>query len=324
MKNIRATLALAGLMAISSSHAATLAENFSTNPSQDGWQIFGDTNLFLWDSTNQVLDVTWDSSQPNSYFYHPLGTILATSDNFSIEFDLQLSQAASTGPNGYQLAVGLLNFADATNTNFSRPVGTTPNLFEFDYSPPYPIYGPSIAGTLSDMADNYGYPDFYFIYDNLSMENGVTYHIILTHVAGEQTLSGEVLTNGQIYTTMPDFYPTPLADFRLDTVSISSYSDADDIFGDSIFAQGTVANLIITLPPPPVQNLTGVFSNGAWQAQFCSQSNWLYTLERTANFQCWTNVSPATPGNGTNLFLQDANPPADKAFYRVSACRPCM
>ena len=81
-------------------------------------------------------------------------------------------------------------------------------------------------------------------------------------------------------------------------------------------------NFVVTLPPPPVQNLTGAFSNGVWQVQFSSQSNWLYTLERTADFQSWTNVSPATPGNATNLFLQDTNQPADQAFYRVSAQRP--
>ena len=66
-------------------------ENFSADPLQNGWQIFGDTNLFQWDSTNQNLDVTWDSSQTNSYFYNPLGTILAKSDDFSLSFDLQLN-----------------------------------------------------------------------------------------------------------------------------------------------------------------------------------------------------------------------------------------
>src|SRR5438309_4565105 len=40
--------------------AATLAEDFSTNPSQNGWQIFGNTNLFGWDATNHQLAVTWD------------------------------------------------------------------------------------------------------------------------------------------------------------------------------------------------------------------------------------------------------------------------
>jgi hypothetical protein len=313
---------LAGWMAASSGTAATLTENFSANPLQNGWQIFGDTNLFQWDSTNQNLDVTWDSSQPNSYFYHPLGTILTIDDTFSVQFDLQLSTATAAGPYGFELAVGLLNFSDATNADFSRPVGNTPNLFEFDYFPDVG-FGPTLSAVLADMTvSDTNMNDFYFIYDSLPMDNGVTYHVSITHFDGETNISGEVWTDGQIYTAMPQVFPAPMINFQIDTVSISSYSDADDIYGDSIFAQGTVANIVVNMPPPPVQNLTGAFSNRVWQVEFFSHSNWLYTLERTANFQGWTNVSPATPGNGTNLFLQDTNPPADKAFYSVSANRP--
>jgi hypothetical protein len=57
-----------GLVAASIGGAATISENFANDPLRNGWQIFGDTNLFQWDSTNQNLDVTWDSSQTNSYF----------------------------------------------------------------------------------------------------------------------------------------------------------------------------------------------------------------------------------------------------------------
>jgi hypothetical protein len=89
----------------------------------------------------------------------------------------------------------------------------------------------------------------------------------------------------------------------------------------SLFAL-SVAHATTTLPPPPMQNLTGAFSNGLWQRQFISRSNWLYTLERTTNFVSWADVSTSTSGNGTNLFLQDTNAPADKAFYRVRAGRP--
>jgi hypothetical protein len=319
MKTIR-SLAFAGLFALSAANATTITENFTNNPSHDGWRMFGDTNLFQWNSTNQTLDVTWDSSQANSYFYHPLGTILATNDNFSLEFDLQLSDATATG--SFEVAVGLLNLSDATSTNFSRPIGSTPNLFEFDYFPDGG-YGPSIDATMADLtvtATNDS--DFYFAYDNLPLVIGVTYHIILTHVAGEPTISGEVLTNGQIYTSLPNVYTGTITEFRLDTVAVSSYSAAGDTFGDSLLAHGTVDNMVVTLPPPPIQNLAGSLSNGVWQAQFSDQNDWLYTLARTSDFQSWTNVSPAIPGNATNLFLQDTNPPADKAFYRVSASRP--
>jgi hypothetical protein len=83
-----------------------------------------------------------------------------------------------------------------------------------------------------------------------------------------------------------------------------------------------VDNFVVTVPPPPIQNLSGCFSHSNWQAQFISRSNWIYTLERTTNFVSWTDASIVTSGNGTNLFLPDTNAPTDKAFYRIRAEKP--
>lgn len=307
------------LAAIQPGRANTLTENFSTDPSKDGWQVYGDTELFQWDSTNQDLEVTWDSSQPNTYFYHPLGTILAVDDAFHVEFDLYLNDVNAFGT--FEMAVSLLNFSDATSQNFTRAIGATPNLFEFDYFPDGG-YGPSIDATLSDMsvnATNDG--DFYFAYDTVPLELGVEYHVVMNHAAGELGITGEVLTNEQIYTSLPQIYAGPISDFRLDTVSITSYSAAADTFGDSLLAHGTVDNLVVTLPPPPVQNLTGAFKDGLWQAQFTSRTNWIYTLQRTANSGFWSDVASA-PGNGSVLSLKDTNPPPATALYRVRSNRP--
>jgi hypothetical protein len=321
MKKIRllAFVSLFVLFAIRSG-ATTITESFSTNPLRGGWQIFGNTNLFQWDSTNQNLAVTWDSSQSNSYFYHPLGMILAIDDGFSVAFDLQLSDADAAG--SFELAIGLLNLSQATSANFSRPIGSTPNLFEFDYFPDGG-FGPSIDATLTDTSvSTTNMSDFYFVYDNLPLDIGVPYHITLTHVAGKPTITGQVSTNGQVYTSLPIVYAGPITDFRLDTVAVISYSAAGDTFGDSLLAHGTVDNLAVTLPPPPVQNLSGGFSNGVWQVQFTGRSNWLYSLERTTNFVSWRTVSPSISGGATSLFLPDANAPTDKGFYRVRAERP--
>ena len=82
-----------------------------------------------------ISTVTWDSSQPNSYFYHPLGTILTRNDDFSLEFDLQLNDAEASGY-GFELAIGFLNLAEATSTNFNRSTGAnSPDLVEFTYFP---------------------------------------------------------------------------------------------------------------------------------------------------------------------------------------------
>jgi hypothetical protein len=74
--------------------------------------------------------------------------------------------------------------------------------------------------------------------------------------------------------------------------------------------------------PLPIENFTGFFSNGVWQATFSSRSNWVYTLERTTDFQSWTPVSPAAPGNGAVSLFQDATALPQNAFYRVRATRP--
>jgi thiamine pyrophosphate-dependent acetolactate synthase large subunit-like protein len=71
------------------------------------------------------------------------------------------------------------------------------------------------------------------------METNITYHVTLTHLAGEATLSATVYTNGQIYTTMPNAYSGPFTDFRLDTLSVSSY-EQDPYYPDMVLAHGTV------------------------------------------------------------------------------------
>jgi len=71
-----------------------------------------------------------------------------------------------------------------------------------------------------------------------------------------------------------------------------------------------------------VKNLTGGFQGGRWQVQFLSCSHWLYSLERSPDLQQWTTVITNVSGNSANLFLQDSNPPADRAFYRIGAQRP--
>ena len=110
--------------AISEVRGATpfFAEDFFTDPAQDGWRVFGDTNLFVWNPTNKNLEVTWDSSQPNSYYFHSLGTILGQDDDFQFSFDLNLSDIAAgvnpAKPDAMEVAVGFLNFAGATDPGF--------------------------------------------------------------------------------------------------------------------------------------------------------------------------------------------------------------
>lgn len=340
MKKVR-FLAFAGLFALfgARSGAATITENFSADPLQHGWQVFGNTNLFQWDATNQNLAVTWDSTNQNSYFYHPLGTTLTRHDDFSIAFDLWLDDAASgvepgkTGP--LQLGFGFLNFTNATSTNFMRGAyGSAPNVAEFDYythgyydfdgmffDSPATTTPAFISGV-----DSFDYaPAYLAVYDN-ELPTNRWIHVTFTYTASNQTAAVVVTTNGVPVGQLPVLALNSANgfagsdDFQVDMFSISSYSSAGDDY-DSVLAHGRVGNIVVILPPP-AQNLVGTFSNGLWQVQFTDHANWLYTLERTTDFVSWTEVSAPTSGNGTSLSLQDTNAPADRAFYRISAQRP--
>jgi hypothetical protein len=330
MKNIRLAPALAGLFVlfVARSHATTITEDFSTNPQQNGWAVFGNTTLFQWDSTNHNLDVTWDSSQPNSFFHHSLGTILTRDDDFSVAFDLLLKDIASgtesgkTGP--LQIGVGFLNWVDATNTGFERGADAAQNVVEFDYypagyyPPPYGPVDPTVASTLISSNNQFAYS-----FLNIEITTNDLFRVVMTYTSSNQTVTTVMTRNGAPFGPVPDVVLSnfTFSDFRADTVSVSSYSSAGDDF-DSVLAHGVVDNVLLTVPPPPIQNLTGTYSNGVWQAVFISRSNWVYSLERTADIQSWTNVTSAISGSATNLFLMDTNPPARKAFYRVRANRP--
>ena len=292
--------------------ANTFSENFASDPFQNGWQAFGDTNLFQWDSTNHTLAVTWDSSQVSSYFYRPIGTTLASNDDFSMEFDLKLTDATAGGF-GSELAVGFLNFADATGTNFFRTLGVAPNVVEFDYFPPSQIAA-SADATLIDSSNN-----FYFTFNEVLLDPGVAYHIRFLHTAGAPGLTGDIFTNGVLFASLTNTFPSSIGDFRVDTISVSSYPE--DGFGDTILAHGTVGNLTVTLPPL-VRHLGGEFTNGVWQTQFNTYTNSHYALQRSTNILSWSEVTDPVAGNGGVVVLSDTNAVADKAFYRVRVDQP--
>jgi len=294
-------------------------EDFSNNPANDGWQIFGTTNLFAWDATNHDLQVAWDSRQPNSYFYHPLGATMSSNDAFSLSFDLLLTDANtnSDGTNTLELAIGFLNLAEAENTNYLRGSGeNTTNLAEFDFYPGLSGELPSLDATL---VDSNGF--YYFAYADLPWNFGQLYHVMISHTPGTSALTAQILTNGAVYTTLPGVYNEGTGDFRLDTAAVISYSDADSAgFGygpSSILAHGTVQNLFFTALP--VITLSGSLTNNMWQVQFWSQTNWNYTLETSLDLQTWSPLAPSTAGNGGQMTLQDTNAPLQSRFYRVSS-----
>ncbi len=308
-------LAVLYLAVPASGQSITLAENFTTDPMANGWRIFGAGNLFEWDPTNHNLRVTWDSSQTNSYFYHLLGTIVTRDDDFVLRFDLAFEDYKIGATSGrtytFPVAIGLLNLDNATQTNFSRGSGINAaygakNLVEFDFFPAFDTFSPTIAQAIVSTNN-----DWLYNHDNLlDMPAGDVFHIEMNYSALTRRLDTTTARNDAQYgQTQTITVPTNF-DFRVAAVSVT------------ILAHGWVDNLVVAVPPPPVENLSGYFTNGQWQVAFISRTNWLYTLERTMDFQFWTAVSTTTPGNGTALTIPDTNPPPARAYYRVRAEKP--
>jgi hypothetical protein len=312
---------IAGFAAVTNTNQA-IVEDFSHNPALDGWRCFGDTNLFIWDATHQDLRVTWDSTQPNSYFYHPLGTIMTSNDAFTVSFDLLLTDANTNadGTNALEIGVGFLNLAQAENPNFLIGTGeNSTNVAEFEFYAGTGEYAglPSEDATLIDSNANY-----YFAYDDLPWNFGMYYHVTITHPAGTSVLTGQILANGQLYTSLPGIYDGGAGDFRLDTVSINSYSDMGTAqlgYPSSITAHGLVKNFLVTTPPPPVTYLTGSLTNNIWQVQFLGRTNWNYSLEKSSDLQAWSLVAPTVAGFGGQMTLEDTNTAGQNAYYRVLA-----
>ena len=337
------SLAFASLfvLSVASTQATTITQNFTGNPAAAGWNIFGDTNLFQWNSSAHNLAVTWDSTRPNSYFHHALGTIVTRDDDFSIAFDLNLSDIASgvepgkTGP--LQIAFGLLKYAEATSTNFMRGAyGSAPGVAEFDYYPDgyydyfgtiYPAAAAAVPSFISAVDTN-AYCPIYVSPFNQVLPTNQTVRVHFSFTASNQTAVITLATNGFVFSSLPPLTVSPANgfatndNFYADTFSISSYSSAGDDY-DSVLAHGTVSNLVVTVPPPPVQNLAGNFSGGQWQVNFLGQNKWTYALESSTNLTNWTQINAQNSTNANAvLTLVDTNAPAASAFYRIRAARP--
>jgi len=322
------TIVLAGLASFAYAATTTINEDFSSNPQEKGWRIFGDTNLFQWDATNHNLRVTWDSSQGNSYFYEPLGTILTREDDLSVAFDLRLADIGA-GPDtnkatSFPIAIGFLNLDLAAGTNFVRGTGSgSPDIAEVAYFWDSG-FGATLWPTFVDANSNFNYNSS-SDYAIFALAAGDGYHLVMNYTASNQTA---VLTATNFAKTsgvqITQFVNTNFADYRLGSFSISSYSDAgqDPRYAGSVLAHGTVGNLLVTVPAPPVENVVGSLSNGVWQVQFTGQAQWLYTLEQTMDFQSWSRASSTVKGSATKTVLVATNAPATRAYYRVRAERP--
>jgi hypothetical protein len=306
--------------------AEEFREDFSVDPQARGWTNFGETNLFRWDGTNGVLDVTWDSARPNSYLELPLEMILTRRDDFEVQLELELRDiepgVAAGKPGTFQIAFGFINQTSAHATNFIRGTGrNSPNLVEFNFFPDTG-YGPTIWPAVfpANGVMNYSGASDISIFD---LPIGEKLRVSLSYASSNQAASVAITTNGVVVgkiTTaalMPGF-----TEFFVDTFAISSYSDAGQgaFNPGSILARGVIDNILITTPLSPVRDFTGKIVDDKWEGTFRSRTNWIYVLEASEDLDGWNAAASAREGTGDLLSLVDSATALEKKrFYRISA-----
>jgi hypothetical protein len=298
---------------------ATFAEDFSDSPT--GWLAHGDTSLFAWNTNTRALDVTWDSRQPNSFFYRKLGTVLTRHDDFRFEFDLTLHDVAigvtPNRPYTFEVALGLIHLRSATATNFFRgQLSGTRNIVEFDYFPAFSSFDATVASTIVSTNNIFAYSHNF----PMEMPTEDLFHVRMEYTATNGTLTTIMTRNGEPFGPLEQTrLSANFSDFRVDAFAISSYSD--ERADGSILAHGTVDNITLAYPEGPRIELTSRFAAGTFGARFMSRTNWQYQLERTTDLTSWTPVGAAVPGTGGELTLSHQSNEA-RGFYRVVAERP--
>jgi hypothetical protein len=302
--------------------------DFETDPQHQGWNAFGEGSLFRWDPDAGNLHVSWDSSRTNSYFHRPLGITLTRQDDFTLSFDLRLASVAigvdSAKPFTFQLAVGLIQLATATNRELWRASGVDVlhgprNLVEFAYFPDSGFgatISPSIISSNTQFASQFDFP--------IELATDTTFNVLLRYTASDQTLRTSLSRSHADFATIQDVVlPAEFTDFTVDAVAICSYSDVgqDPRFGGSILAEGTIDNILVQLPPPPLDDLVGFITPEGYHVTFNGQGGWTYTLERSLDLTAWTDGDTHSSIQSGPVMLEDLSPPPARAFYRVGARR---
>ncbi len=297
-------------------------ENFDFAPT-NAWKTWGDASQFKWDPSGKALRVTWDSRRPNSYFARPLGTVLNRRDDFQISFTLELEHVevgVNPGkPFTFELAVGLVNWQDATSPAFRRGTGnTSPNLVELDYFPDSG-YGATVWPTFVSREGRWNYngsDDFTL----LELERGVRYRVELDYAAESSRLRTSLWREETPVGPVKEVrLASRFTDYAVDTFAVCSYSD--DGAQGSLLAGGIVDDVRIRVPPPPLGSISGSLVDGSWRVRFEARTNWVYVLERSADLERWdASATNAVEASGPLMLESPATP--GSAFYRVRAVKP--
>ena len=309
---------IAGLM------AAELREDFATDPFGPGpgrWQVLGEADLFRWDSVAGRLSVTWDSSRRNSFCVLPLPRTLTSKDTFSFGWDFVLTEAGprpgAERPRVLQLGWALVQQALLPDGYPLRTsAGRAQNLVDFSFFP-LSDYGPLGAAAYVSPAV-FGQQNAAYSFGNpQDLADGIGHRIECHWDPAARRLQTAISGLESIQPTAPAL---PLVDdFAVDALAVVVWNEGATP-ADSLWASGSLDNLIVTLPELELAVGPLKFEASTRTIRFSSQQGFLYHLEGSLDLVRWAELGPAQAGTGGELAMFDGRKALfPQHFYRVRA-----
>ena len=309
-----------------------IRETFESDPLSRGWRMEGDANLFRWREQEQDLEITWDSSKPNSYYFLPLPSGLTEKGDFRLSFDLRLETIAIGTTEGkpftFPIAIGLFNREEATRDDFFRGSGIHADygprgLVEWSYLPDSG-FGATVSTGLISNDNQWAFSNTF----PLEMKVRKDYHIDLDYDALDGVLRTVMTQDGELFGPIQDarldnfFGPAGFDAFsslQADMLAIASYSDGGQSppeFAGSIQAKGWVDNVVLTTSQAPALTLERG-EDGRCLVEFDGREGLSYWLEGSSNLKDWFTVDRLRgTSHGRPYFSLDSVQDGNR-FFRV-------
>jgi len=292
---------------------------FTEDPFAAGWRVLGVTNLFVWKASEGVMEIRWDSSQPNSAFYLPLDWTLDRRERFAIEWEMTVAEVHAGvrpgKPFAFELAVGFFRKEDVVAEGFRRGTGVDArNLVEWDFFPDTG-YGATVWPTVisSEGRFNYNSSSDYVIWD---LPIGKPVRGRLTFDGKKSMLETEVWVDGQqaFPPLQVPLHPS-FSNFQVDAVGFLSYSDAGS--NGSLQARAMVRWVRVTVPDRPIRSIRLVRGPQGWVVRFQGRSGWRYELLESEDLRHWTVVTECRMEADGWVELPVPVSKSRQRFYRV-------
>ncbi|MBL9138044.1 MAG: hypothetical protein JNK85_19410 [Verrucomicrobiales bacterium] len=312
---------------VSVTRAEGFRDDFATDPLAREWTHHGHAPMGVWDASRQRLAVAWDSNTPNRYCLRALPRELTRADDIRLRFRFGLDSIATADPDTtFPISIGFIRREQAFATNFFRGAGVNPawgprNVMEFAYFPASRSISPTLSATA--IASH----NLRWAMVNLfpfEIAAGSELEVDLRFTSANQTLAMSVARDGVPLAQGTTVLPVSFGEFRLDAISINSYSgDHQPVgYGGQVTARGWIDDLQVEFSDAPAVPLGIVFTAGVARLGVEAPPQWIPTLEFTEDLQAWLPLADAPVLESGHWHWQPPTASLPSAFFRLRWSRP--